>query len=124
RTYAAGTYYIGLSNFNFANNQPQPPDVGESLVDNVMDFPNCAAESSSTTALNVNVTISDGAGGHLETIPAVKARPFDIVWVKFTVGTVACPCPGDMDSNTLQNGLDIMGFAACMTGGGANCGCA
>lgn len=122
KTYAAGTYYIALSVFNFANNQPQPLNPGESTSDNVLDFPNAAADSSTGTNTNINIILSDGV--HTETIPAVKAGPFDIVWVRFTVGSVGCACPGDMDTSVSRNGLDVLGFVACMTGGGANCGCA
>jgi len=123
QTFAAGTYYIALSVFNFANNQPQPLNPGEATSDNVLDFANCAADSSTGVNTNINIILSDGV--HTETIPAVKAGPFDIVWVKFNVGTiVACACPGDIDTSLGRNGVDVAGFVACMLGGGANCGCA
>lgn len=123
KNYAAGTYYIALSVFNLANNQPQPLNPGESTSDFVLDFPNAVADSSTGIGTNISIILSDGV--HTETIPAVKAGPFDIVFVKFTVGAVVgCACPGDMDTSVSRNGLDVSGFVACMLGGGANCGCA
>ncbi len=81
RTYAAGTYYLAITNFNMANEQASPTTAA-SLEDfddgNVVDFPGVIANSSTTTALVLNPTI----GGTL--VSATKASQFDVVFVSFT----------------------------------------
>ncbi|HEY3244666.1 MAG TPA: choice-of-anchor X domain-containing protein [Phycisphaerae bacterium] len=107
RNYDPGTYYIAMSNYNFANDQPASA-TDNFVVGALLDFPDAAADSSSTTNLNVTFTISDSAGTSMQ-VPATKPGPFDIVWFRFTVGSVttsetivtADPPNGHRDS--LQN---------------------
>jgi len=45
--------------------------------------------------------------------------------VEYIVGTAACTCYGDINADTLVDGSDIAGFAACViSAGGAGCDCA
>lgn len=78
RNYTPGTYYLALSNFQFANNLASPPD-DDFLSGAVLDFANAAANSSTTTNLNLAFSI----GG--TPFAATKVGPYDIYWGKFTV---------------------------------------
>lgn len=81
--FASGTYYVAVTNSNFANDQAScPPDT--LLTGIVTDFPNAAANSSSTTSANLGITITDSFGG-TETLPLTKPGAFEIVFVEFTV---------------------------------------
>lgn len=82
RSYAPGTYYIAISNFNLANNMASPNDE-RTPSGTVLDFPGFIANSSTTTNLNLNFQISDG----VNTFSAVntKVGAFDVNWFTFTV---------------------------------------
>jgi MYXO-CTERM domain-containing protein len=83
RSYAPGTYYIGLSNFQMANSSPSPSD-DDFRTGALMDFPDVAANSNTTVNLNMQFTITDSAGTTLA-VPNTKSGPFDINWFTFTV---------------------------------------
>jgi subtilisin-like proprotein convertase family protein len=86
RTYTAGTYYLALTSYNFANNLQSPPD-DDFLLGAVLDFADAATNSSTTTNQNVAFAVIDGTG--TTQFSATKPGAFDIVWSKFTVaGTV------------------------------------
>ncbi len=85
RTYAPGTYYLALTNFHFANNQASPAD-DDFLTGTVLDFADAAANSSTTTNLNLAFNIGGNA------FAATKASQYDIYWGTFTV----VPEPGTM----------------------------
>lgn len=117
-TFGAGTYYIVISNFNLANNQPScPPEAA--LSDPVLDFADAVTNSSATLNLNVGLTITDGVT--TEDIPLTKASAFDVKFVRFTVGGTGCACSGDMDGSTTRNGLDVTGFVAAVIEGASGC---
>ncbi len=82
RTYAAGTYYLAITDFNMANNQASPTTAGglEDFDDGtVLDFPGVITNSTTAAAgLALNPTI----GGTL--VPATKTGPFEVVFVSFT----------------------------------------
>lgn len=82
RNYAAGTYYLAISNFNIANNQGSPMD-DDFRTGAVLDFADVIANSSTTTNLNVSFRINDGVNSILTT--ATKAGAFDVVFAQFTV---------------------------------------
>lgn len=82
RAYAAGTYYLAISNFNIANNQGSPAD-DDFRTGAVLDFADVIANSSTTTNLNVSFRINDGVNSVLTT--ATKAGAYDIVFAQFTV---------------------------------------
>ena len=82
-----GTYYLAFSSFNFANNQASCSP--ETFFGTVLDFPNAASLSStSTTITNINAKFTSTAGV-VETAGLVQNEPFLINWIQFTV--VAAP---------------------------------
>lgn len=82
RPYTPGTYYIGFSNSNFANNLPSPAD-DTNKSGNVLDFPDAVVNSSETTGLNLDMTANTSAGLVLGS--STKSRPFDVTLYCFTV---------------------------------------
>ena len=115
RTYAAGTYYLALSDWNVANNLASPPD--DRFRDgNVLDFANAILQSNANDEPNLAFSVTDVGGPH--PFPASKPGAFGIYWATFTVGTVTNPCGSadfncDGDSGTDQ---DIEAFFACIAG--------
>ena len=72
-TLAAGTYYVAISNFNTSNNQSDANPQENYQSDSLLDFPDAVANSSTTTALAVSFSVSDGTTTQLVT--ATKATP-------------------------------------------------
>ncbi|MBK8916002.1 MAG: proprotein convertase P-domain-containing protein [Phycisphaerales bacterium] len=109
RNLTAGTYYVAFSNVNTANNLASPAD-DSNRAGNVMDFPNGAVNSTTTTVANMNIAITD-VSGTIEGAGA-KSGPYDIVWYRFTViaADVAC-CFSD-------GSCQFLGVSACLTAGG------
>jgi hypothetical protein len=99
RNYGPGTYYIAMSNFQTANDQPAPSD-DRFRTGNLMDFPNIIANGN--TGVNINVTFSliDSTGTYQ--FPATRAGQHDVVWAQFTV----VPAPGT---------LALLGFGGLLT---------
>lgn len=91
RDYAAGTYYLALTNFAFANNLGSPAD-DNFRTGTVMDFANIAANSNITSQLNMSFAVTDANG--TTQFEALKVGPYDVNWYKFTVGVV--PEPGSL----------------------------
>jgi hypothetical protein len=89
RTYPAGTYYLGVSNVNTADHRATPPD-SPARNNVVMDFAGAVANSVTTLVPSMSVTFTD-AGGQ-RTVSASKDGPFDVVWIKFTVGAAQEVC--------------------------------
>jgi len=121
RTYAAGTYYLALSNYNTANNQPSPA-TDDFRTANVLDFPAAMTNSSTAAAANMQFTVTDASG--TQVFPASKPGAYDIYFATFTVGGTN-PCPGNECGNQDFNGdgdfgtdQDIEAFFACL---GGNC---
>jgi hypothetical protein len=85
RTLAAGTYFVGISTFNFANNQLSPSD--ESAADEILDFPNIALSSNSFSA-NDNVSFNVVSSSGTQSATVNLAGPYDVKWVRFVVGNV------------------------------------
>ncbi len=88
RSLGAGTYYIGLSNYNTANNQPSPAD-DTFRTGNVLDFPNVVAQSTTTNYPTANMTASDGVVTVTGT--GSRANPFEVAWYSFTVASPTVP---------------------------------
>jgi hypothetical protein len=82
RTYAPGTYYLALTNFQFANHLGSPVDdrFRSGLV---MDFPGFAVNSSTTANLNMAFNINDGTTSL--NVANTKVGAYDINWFCFTV---------------------------------------
>jgi hypothetical protein len=105
RTYAAGTYYLAIAQFNIANNKGSPCD------DNVrtgamLDFGDALVASVAGSAINVSFAITDGAG----TTPVAATRPggaFEVMWYKFSVGS---PCYANCDGSTQAPILNVADF--------------
>jgi hypothetical protein len=89
RSYGVGTYYLALSNFNVATNQPSPSD-DDFRTGSLMEFPGVAVNTSSTVNLNLSFTIADSAG-NVVSVADGKLGAFDINWYVFTV-----PEPGSL----------------------------
>lgn len=85
RTYAAGTYYLALSNFNLSNNQGSPVD-DRYRSGSVADFSNVVLNSSTTTNVNLGFAINGTQ------FTATKAGAYDVYWGTFQV----VPEPGSM----------------------------
>lgn len=90
RDFAPGTYYIAMTNFNLANDQPSPSD-DDFRTGSVHDFPDAVSNSSTTVNLNMTFTITDSAGTFLQ-VPNTKLSQYDVNWFCFTV----VPEPGSM----------------------------
>jgi len=115
RVFGAGTYYLALSNFNVATNQPAAVD-DRFGGPNVLEFPDAVLNSSSATGHNLSFNVTDSSG--TVGVTATKTDPYAIVWIRFTVaGTgpgVAMCVPG------------TAGVIGCLCGNpnGAGVGCA
>lgn len=83
RTYAAGVYYLAITNFNLASNMGSPND-DDFRTGTMLDFGGMVANSSTTTALNLAVSI----GGVV--VPNTKVGAFDVNFIRFEV----LPSPG------------------------------
>lgn len=83
RNYAAGVYYLAISNFNVSNNMGSPID-DNFRTGGMMDFSDVVVNSSATTNLNVSVNI----GGTL--VNLTKTEAFQVLFVRFEV----LPTPG------------------------------
>jgi len=101
RDYAPGTYYIALSNFQMAVNEPSPSD-DDFRTGSLMDFRDVVANSNTTVNLNMQFTITDSAGTTLA-VPNTKLGAFDVNWFTFTV----VPEPGTV-------GLALLGLPVLM----------
>ena len=100
RTFAAGTYYLALSQFNVSNNQTAAND-DDFVTAPLLDFPDAVAQSTTTANVNVAFAITDSAG--TTPIAATKPSGYEIVWVQINVGggafTAFC---GNGDPNVTQ----------------------
>ncbi|HMP02797.1 MAG TPA: PEP-CTERM sorting domain-containing protein [Gemmatales bacterium] len=88
RTYAPGTYYVAISNFNLANDQASPAD-DNFRSGTVLDFPGAVLNGSTTAGLNLSFAITD-ANGTVQ-FGALKPEAFDIFWGQFTVAAIPEP---------------------------------
>ncbi len=89
RALTPGTYYVAISNFAFANDQPSPTD-DDFQLGAVMDFPNVATNSSTSTNVNVNLAITGGSGTTTP-VALTRAGAFDVVWLRFQVVPLSSP---------------------------------
>ncbi len=114
RTLTPGTYYLAITNFNFANNLGSPAD-DDFRTGTVLDFPDAAINSSTTTGINVTFTISDEFTNSQQ-VPGTKTEPFQVLWFKFQL---AAPAP--FGACCLSDGtcLENQSAADCATAGGA-----
>lgn len=89
RNFAAGTYYLAISRYNFANNQASPAD-DDFRSGSVVDFPGVALGTSTTvTAAPFSVSFTDSSGAPVTTSVTISGG-FDVQFIQFTV----VPTPG------------------------------
>jgi hypothetical protein len=89
RTFAVGTYYLAITSFNLASDQPSPPDDNY-RSGQVLDFPDAVANSDQAAPLNISFRITDSASA-VRTVAATKPAPFEVAWFRFDVAPpVAC----------------------------------
>lgn len=120
REFAAGTYYVALGKFDLANNLPSLDGPSSNPTDHqnspVLDFPDAVLVHA--TAFNSNISVN--INGHYEAA-SVALAPYNIVWLKLTVGGNGCTCPGDMDGNSLFDGRDMQAFVENVIAGEGVC---
>lgn len=111
RNYGVGTFYLAISNFNVANNLGSPPDDDfQTAV--VLDFPGAIANSSTTVAVNCSVLI----GG--SPLALAKIEPFQVIFVRFTVGAMNGFVRGDSNMDGQYNIADPIFTLDVLFGGG------
>lgn len=106
RVLLGGTYYLAVTNSNYADTRVAPVD-DDSVLGNLMDFPNSGANSSASSGMGLSFAVTDFTG--TTPVAASKSSPFEVVWFKLTIdpppstpgfnycepGTLAvnsCPC--------------------------------
>jgi hypothetical protein len=137
RNLPAGTYYLGVSAFNGANNTASPTDEGF-VTGAVLEFPGTMASSaSSATASDRDVQISDGTNTY--TASGINnTTSYGIIWYTFTVagagitafcdagagGVIACPCANPpaaagkgCENSAATGGASIAGAGSANTAG-------
>ncbi len=100
-TLAPGTYYLALSSYNLANNQPSGP--GETFFGPVLEFPDAVANSLLATYPDLNMRVTSVAGT-VETANVAKTEPFQVLFIRFTVLDTVTP-----------SGACCMAAGACAT---------
>jgi len=137
RNLPAGTYYLGVSAYNGGTDKASPGD--ESFMTGlVLDFPGTmASSSSSATASDRDVLISDGVNTY--TASGINnTTAYGIIWYSFTVagpsvtafcdagvsGVIACPCGNPpaaagkgCDNSAATGGASISASGAANTAG-------
>jgi hypothetical protein len=102
RTYAPGTYYLAVSNFQLASNQTAPID-DNFRTGTLLDFPDAVANSSTSANLNLTFSFTDGNGVHQVTLN--KGPAYTVRFVKFVVD--ATPAPPAYETNSPEASLSI-----------------
>jgi len=114
RTFTAGTYYLAISRRSLANDQPCPDD-DTSRIAGAMDFPNVVVAFSNIAPTDVSVRFS--SSGNTFNVPATAPGAFDIVWVRFTVGSAPTCGTSDFNGDTdFGTDADIEAFFGCLAG--------
>jgi len=124
----AGTYYVGIADYNTGNNQSDGNPAEFYDDENLLDFPNTIANNNTVTAVPVSYTVSDGVT--TTPVAATRAAIYEIVWGTFTVTGVVPPPANDncaaaapitvgATAGTLGTATND-GSASCDTGGGSS----
>ena len=115
RSLAAGRYYVGISRYNFQNNQISPSD--ERGADPFLDRPDVAIAGTATaTAVTFSVTISDGATS--VPVPVTIDESYEAVWIQFDVGLPSACDDIDFNNNEVfPEEQDIIDFFNVLAGG-------
>lgn len=114
RNFTAGTYFMAVARFNFANDQVA------SATDNyvfgaLMDFPGSAADSN-TLGANVSFQVIDALA--TTSVAANTTYAFEILWYRFDVGS------GGSGTSFCVPGTAGVMACACGNANGAGKGCA
>ncbi|MEX2217278.1 MAG: hypothetical protein WD749_00835 [Phycisphaerales bacterium] len=109
REYAAGTYYIVMSNFQMANNMGSPCD-DDFRTGSLLDFPDAIANSSTSTNVNVTFSVVDASGA--TQIAATRPAAYDVLFFKMTV---AGACYANCDESTQPPVLNVADFGCFLT---------
>jgi len=83
RDMTPGTYFLAITNYNFANNQPSNAPDEDFRTGIVLDFPDVCTNSSTTTGGNLTFRIGSDAGDVIT--PAFKNEPYEIVFFRIVV---------------------------------------
>ena len=78
----SGRYYVAVSNFQLAHNNPSPSD-DDFRTGSLLDFGGVVANSSTTVNVNMAFTISDGV--NTLAVPTTKLGAYDVNWFTFNV---------------------------------------
>jgi hypothetical protein len=118
RVLANGTYYLAVTDYDLCNNLATPVD-DDNRNGRVLDFPG-AVVNSSIFFDNVTFRVTPPGPGGVGTlpritIPAVENEPYQILFMKFTVGPDAPPCPADFNGNGSVSVQDIFDFLSAFS---------
>ena len=121
RAFTPGVYYVAISGFNLANNQPSPID-DNFRTSTVLDFPNAVINNSTTTGTNLGLTFTSSNGGAPLTVPATKAAAFDVAFIQFIVTPNVLPTSpsgtGASTAGPFCNGTaNVLNYAVTVTPG-------
>ncbi|NUQ69131.1 MAG: hypothetical protein HUU18_12755 [Phycisphaerales bacterium] len=83
RDMTPGTYYLAITNYNFANNQPSNAPDEDFRTGIVMEFPDACANSSTAVGGNLSFRIASDAGEIFT--GASKNEPYEIVFFRIVV---------------------------------------
>ncbi len=103
RSYAEGTYYLVLSDFDQNTSEGAAAD-DDFVLGEAMDFPNVFVGARSTSGVDLSFMIDDGQGNSIA-MPATKGLPHGLEFFEFTVEIFPNRCNGD--------GGDQLGCADC-----------
>ncbi len=107
RTFAAGTYYLAVSDVNTTDSRAA--GTGSTILSNtVCDFAGVVANTSTSSVADLSMNFADGVSGNVS-VALNKPALFDVAWVRFVVGGSA-PCPGDYDGSGSVDLLDLLAF--------------
>jgi hypothetical protein len=116
RNFAAGEYYVAVTDGNLLNNLPSPPsDANRNKP--VLDFPNIIASGSSVFPIN-GIRLAVSGGGVSGTFTVNKTHPWQVFFFRVIVADPnACPvCPADYNNDGGVDGGDVQVFFADWTG--------
>lgn len=120
REFAAGAYYVALAKFDLGNNLASPDGPAANPTDHrnspVLDFPDAVVVNATLFNSNISVNIN---GQYVAA--SVSGAPYNIVWLKLTVGGGGCTCAGDMDGNGVFDGRDMQAFVENIIAGEGAC---
>jgi hypothetical protein len=110
RNFAAGTYYVAVTDGNLMNNLPSPPtDANRNKP--VLDFPNIVASSSAVSPIE-NIRLEVSGGGVQGFYLGNKTHPWQVLFFKMMVADplVCAPCPADFNNDGGVDGSDVQAF--------------